>query len=735
MRQARATALATRYLGSANTGRLATIDATQRCGRVMAIGHADIVRILFVDDDEEDWLIIGGMLANQRRARFAVEYCSTYDDALMAIAEQRHDVYLVDYQLGKRTGLELIREGFASRPPAPVIVVTGQATYDIDLEASALGVTGFVVKQDLNPVGLERSIRHALSFQRAERYALAVHGANDGIWDWDLATDRIYFSTRWGEILGDWQDAPDGSPSAWFDRVNADDLPQLRSAIATYLDGRAPHLECEHRLRHADGSWRWVKARGLAIRGPGGEPIRMAGSLSDITERRVAQARLQHDALHDALTGLPNRSLFVDRLKHSLQRSTRDPGSSCASLFLDIDRFKFVNDSLSHAVGDTLLIAFAERITAAVRPGDTVARLGGDEFTVLLEDVADRAEATHVAERILRSVAEVFEIHGNELSVSASIGISLSAPGVTADDLIRNADIAMYDAKRRGRARSSVFDHAMHCGVVDRLAREVSLRRAVDGALLRTHFQPIVELVSGRVRGLEALARWPAGWPLVEPTEFIAIAEDTGVIGALGRHVTDTALEALAVWRREGVVSDDVCMSVNLSGRQLDDPDLAEQVRRALSAVNLPARVLKLEITESTLIQEVERTQQLFSEVCGTGVGLHLDDFGTGYSSLTALHDFPVDTLKLDRSFVATISARDDSDDTIVRSAIALAHSLDLSVIAEGIERPDQLERLRSLGCEYGQGYLFSPALSAEAMGAWLHRWAPAELAGLAAAR
>jgi diguanylate cyclase (GGDEF)-like protein len=453
--------------------------------------------------------------------------------------------------------------------------------------------------------------------------------------------------------------------------------------------------------------------------------------VSDITDRRAAQARLQHDALHDALTGLPNRTLFVDRVNHSLRRSTRDPSSGCASLFLDIDRFKFVNDSLNHAAGDTLLIAFAERISAALRPGDTVARLGGDEFTVLLENVVDVGEATEVADRILHSVAEGFEIHGNQLSVSASIGISLSTPGLSAGDLIRNADIAMYDAKRRGRARSSVFDVMMHRGVLDRLAREVSLRRAVEGSLLRTHYQPIVELSSGRVCGLEALARWPEAWPTVEPTEFIAIAEETGVIGALGRQVTDTALKTLAGWRQKGLVSDEVCMSVNLSGRQLDDPDLAEQVRRALTAVDLPAHALKLEITESTLIREVERSQKLFSDVCGSGVGLHLDDFGTGYSSLTALHNFPVDTLKLDRSFVAMIAGGDDGDDTIVCSAVALAHSLGLAVIAEGIERADQLKRLRSLGCEYGQGHLFSPALSAEEIDGWLQSWAPADIADL----
>jgi diguanylate cyclase (GGDEF)-like protein/PAS domain S-box-containing protein len=693
----------------------------------------ETVRVLLVDDDEDDCLLISGMLADQDRVSFAVELRPTYDDALVAIAEQRHDVYLIDYRLGEKTGLQLVREAFASRPRAPVIMVTGQATYEIDLEASALGVTDFVVKQELSSVGLERSIRYAISFQKAERYALAVRGASDGIWDWNLATDRIYFSPRWQTIIGQSGQACEEQPVAWLGRVHPADMPKLQSAIATYLAGGSSHLQCEHRLRHADGSWRWMMVRGVAIRSAGGEPIRMAGSLSDITDRRVAQGQLRHDALHDTLTGLPNRRLFVNRVDHSLQRSGRDPSTACAGLFLDIDRFKLVNDSLSHAAGDTLLVAFAERVSAALRPGDTVARLGGDEFTVLLENVVDVDEATGVADRIQRSVAKVFEIHGNEVSVSASIGISLGTPGLSSDDLIRNADIAMYDAKRRGRACSSVFDETMRRGVIDRLTRETSLRRAVEGSLLRIYYQPIMELATGRIAGLEALARWPEDWPTVEPMEFIAIAEETGMIGALGAQVTCAALETLARWRQDGLVPEDVCMSVNLSGRQLDDPQLADHVSWALSAADLPPRALKLEITESTLIDKVERTQQLFSEVCETGVGLHLDDFGTGYSSLSALHNLPVETLKLDRSFVTTISDHGDGDDTIVCSAVALAHSLGLTVIAEGIERPDQLERLCELGCEYGQGYLFSPAVSAEDMGAWLKRWNPANVVGRAA--
>jgi diguanylate cyclase (GGDEF)-like protein/PAS domain S-box-containing protein len=702
----------------------------------------DLIKILLVEDDEDDYLITRDMLVGEQRTRFSVDWCSQYDEALATIGEQLHDVYLIDYRLGQSTGLDLVREGFASRPFAPVIMLTGQAAYEIDLEATALGVTDYLVKQELDPSGLERSIRYAISHQKAiqslsqseERYALAVRAANDGIWDWDLLGDQIYFSPRWHAILGLPEQARDLDPANWFELVHPADLLRLESAIEAHLEGRTPHLLSEHRMRHSDGTWRWVMTRGLAIRTPEGRPTRMAGSLSDITDRRIAQLRLQHDALHDTLTGLPNRTLFSDRLNQILQRTVRDPSTGCAVLFLDIDRFKLVNDSLSHSVGDNLLIALAGRMSAALRPGDTVARLGGDEFTVLLEDVLGAEDASVVADRMLEALDEAFNIDGNELFVSASIGIALSAPGLGPGDLMRNADIAMYDAKRRGRGRSAVFDESMHRRVVDRLNRETELRQVVECSLLGIHYQPIVDLASGRISGLEALARWPADWPFVSPAEFIQVAEETGVIGALGQQVMRVALEHLADWRREGLVSDEVCMSVNLSGRQLDDPGLAEQVRAAIEAVKLPAQALKLEITESTLMHELERTQRVFSEVCGTGVGLHLDDFGTGYSSLTALHRFPVDALKIDRSFVATINNAQDGNDVIVRSTVALAHSLGLPVIAEGIECSDQLHRLRSLGCEFGQGYLFSPALSADDTRSLLERWEPASVSGLTAA-
>jgi diguanylate cyclase (GGDEF)-like protein/PAS domain S-box-containing protein len=463
----------------------------------MAREAAAPVRVVLVEDDEDDYVVTRDMLADQDRIRFTVEWCADYDQGLARIREQRDDVYLIDYRLGERTGLELVREGFASRPRAPVIILTGQSDYQTDLKATALGVTDYLVKQELTATALERSIRYALSHHKAvddlsqseQRYALAVRAASDGIWDWDLTSQRIYFSPRWHAILGRPERSGDEDPAAWFDLVHDDDLLRLRAAIDAHLAGQTPHLESEHRMRHADGTWRWMLSRGLAIRGPDGGATRMAGSLSDITGRRAAERQLQHDALHDGLTGLPNRALFMDRLDQVLSRAMRDPAIGCAVLFLDIDRFKLVNDSLSHAVGDHLLIALAGRVAAVLRPGDTVARIGGDEFTILLDSARTEHAATVVAERVQAALREAFSVDGHELFVTASIGISLSSVRTSSAELLRNADIAMYDAKRRGRARCALFDESMHRQVVDRLARETDLRQAVEQSLLPVHWR------------------------------------------------------------------------------------------------------------------------------------------------------------------------------------------------------------------------------------------------------
>jgi diguanylate cyclase (GGDEF)-like protein/PAS domain S-box-containing protein len=679
----------------------------------------DDVRLLVVEDDEDDYLITHDLLVEQTRIRVDVEWASDYDAALEAIRAQRHDVYLVDYRLGRRTGLDLIREGFASRPVAPVIMLTGLPVAEIDLEATALGATDFLTKQGLDADELGDSIRHAINHQKAERHALAARASDDGIWDWDFAADRIYSSPRLNAILGYGDDAIEVTPEVWFGLVAPDDVMRLRAEIASHLAGQTPILSGEFQMRHRDGSWRWVAVEGLAGRDVDDTPVRIAGSLRDATDRHDAQQRLEHEALHDTLTGLPNRALFIDRLDQTLQRGAREASAGCALLFLDLDGFKQVNDTHSHAVGDELLIAFATRIAGELRPGDTVARLGGDEFTVLLEGITQAPEATLIAERILESTQAPFLIEGNELHIGASIGISLSADGISSADLISAADVAMYDAKQGGRNRWAVFDEHMHRRVADRLARQDDLREVIETGQLEVYFQPIVGLSSGQIVGLEALARWPADREPVAAEEFIAIAEQTGLIVALGELVVGASLAALGGWRRDGVADEELWVSVNLSSRQLSDPRLVDQLCAASTQSGVPASRLRLEIAESTL-KTLERSQPLVAGLKRAGIGLHIDGFGVGYSSLTTLHQLPIRVLKIDPGLIAEIDA--ELSRAIAGSVIALARSLDVLAIGAGIETADQREALVALGCDGGQGRLVAAEMDAGAVGELLAR-------------
>lgn len=690
-------------------------------------------RVLLVEDDEDDYLITRQMLESQDRSRFVVEWCGDYQSALEAMRRGAHDVYLVDYRLGARNGLELIREAFRTGAHTPVILLTGVADPTVDVEAATAGVTDFMLKQEMTSYTLERTIRYAIAQHQAmqrlaeseERFALAVRAANDGIWDWDLRSGAVYYAPRWLALLGLDPADDDGRPSTWLDRVHPDDLAGLRVAIDAHLGRRTSLLQSKHRVRHADGSWRWMLARAIAVLGDDGEPLRMAGSLSDITVSRVAEHRLRHDALHDPLTGLPNRAMFLERLERAVITHRDDPGRTCAMLFLDVDRFKLVNDTYSHSVGDRLLVAIAARIAQELDGPETVARLAGDEFTILIEDIpAERAEegAIDLARRVHRALEEEFVIDGHRLFVSGSTGIALGRDATSAADLMRNADIAMYEAKYGGGERYRVFDTAMHGRIVRRLELEHDLRRAVEGAMLEVYYQPVVDLAADRVAGFEALARWPAGWAEVGPSEFVPVAEETGLVGQLGAYVLARALSDLAAWRRDGVVGDGVGMSVNVSARQLDDPRFPDEVVAAVTASGVPGRLLHLEITEGVLMREPERMARVVAEISSRGIGLDLDDFGTGYSSLAALHRFPVSVLKIDQSFVSALSEGGDGD-TIVRSTIALGHALRLQIIAEGIERPDQLHQLRALGCELGQGYLFSPPVPAGEVPELMRRW------------
>ena len=442
---------------------------------------------------------------------------------------------------------------------------------------------------------------------------------------------------------------------------------------------------------------------------------------------RIARAawRWHPRARQDELTALPNRSRLMQAVDHALARSTGHRAGGAALLLLDIDRFKLVNDSLGTTVGDRLLVALADRLAQALRPDEIIARIGGDEFALLIESPDVAREALALAARLQTLLSTPFRLGAHELFASASIGVACSWHAGSADELLRQAEIAMYEAKRRGRDRCRMFDESMRRRVIERLVRENELRHAVENGLLAVHYQPIVDLRDGRIRALEALARWPEGWGHVPPVEFIRIAEETGMISALGSHVLDRALADVATWRRDGLLANDVYVSVNVSSRQIEDPRFPDAIREAIRAHDLPTQVLRLEITESTLMEDPDRTRRIVSDICIDGIGLHLDDFGTGYSSLATLNQLPFDALKIDRSFVGWLATGDPSHEILVRSAVGLAHNLGMRVIVEGIETPEQLRRLQALGCTYGQGYLISRPLDRAGVRELLTTYAP----------
>ena len=634
--------------------------------------------------------------------------------------ELRPDLVLMEIKLkGQMDGIEAARRIHGSFDIPVVFISAYSDTNDLtsDMLAQAFGFMSkpfetlelkSVITIAINKHNTERKLRES-----EQRYALAARAANDGIWDWDLKTNDIYFSTRWKRMLGYKSKEIGTNPNDWFKLVHSDDQKLIQSNLASHLKGLTDHFECEYRIRHSNGSYFWVLSRGLAVREEGNTPYRIAGSQSDITARKLAEQRLAHDAVHDALTGLPNRILFLDRLENRMERTKRNPNELFAIMFLDLDRFKVVNDSMGHAVGDQLLVTIAKRLKLCVRPNDTISRLGGDEFAILLDVVNDVSDTYLVADRIKGRLKTTTILGAVERSPTASIGIVLfSKEYNAAEELLRDADSAMYHAKAMGGNQHQLFDSTMHTSAVELIQLEGELKRAVERQEWLVYYQPIINLATGKPVGAEALVRWLHPQKgILPPQEFIMVAEETGLILSIGEYVLRTACLQVKAWREGGYPN--FWVSVNISGRQFHNQNLTELVGNILSETGLPSDGLRLEITESVAIQDMEETIQVLKKMEALGISTSLDDFGTGYSSLSYLKQFPLKVLKIDQSFIQDVETN-KKNETLIITIISMARSLGLEVVAEGVEKEEQLTFLRTHNCGNVQGFLLSHPLSAD---------------------
>ena len=667
-------------------------------------------RILVADDEKVTRMRLQYLLQSDGHE---VITANNGREAFELIRSQEIDLLLTDVQMPILDGLKTVRmlRQLYDQSELPVVVMTSLDNRKQVLDAFSSGANDYVRKPIDNEILLAR-LRNQLLIKKTqkalreseERYSLAAQGTNDGIWDWNLVSNEVYLSPRWREMIGL---SPQATfvGNAWMDLIHFEDRDRVVAVLESHLCGETDHFETELRMKDSTRGFRWMLCRGLAFCDENGVPCRIAGSLTDITSGKVA----------DALTGLPNRVLFQDRVERSVEQLMRRPDRHFAVIYMDVDNFKLINDHLGHRVGDEFLVAVVQRIEAAIRKSDSfVARLGGDEFAVVVEAIQSVEDAIRIAKRIHTEMTIPFRVGGREILTRASMGIAVachenSADGdqpLTAELLVSQADTAMYRAKKQTTQAYCVFEPQMLDDNAMALEMGHELKLAIERDELSVHYQPIVDVENSETCGFEALMRWDH--PVhgrISPNHFIPIAESNGLIVEIGEWILKQACAQVVRWSE--TQSREIMVSVNVSIRQIAKGEFLPIVKRTLRQTGLPPHLLRLEVTESVLVQNTEETIELLVGLRNLGIKIGIDDFGTGYSSLAYLHKMPVDVLKIDRSFVNCMS---DSEKhrAIVRTIITLAESLRLHVVAEGIESPEQLKMLRSMGCQMGQGFLFA---------------------------
>ena len=650
---------------------------------------------------------------------FPVIRVERLSEALSFLDQNSATVIVADLDLPDSSGISTLQRLLSRAALCPVIVLIGDTVEEHSNALKALenGASAYLPRRAatadiLGPlvesvVAATQSSAHLR--QSEARLRVAVDGAGDGLWEWNFQTEEFYCSPRCSTILGFAAEEAVDSPDRWFDRVHPDDLKHLRTRLNAHFEGNRGSFECEHRLLNGYADPHWILARGRAVRDSHGRVTSMAGFLMDITDRRRNEEQAIHKSLHDELTGLANRGLFIDRVERALLVPDRDGGGDLSVLFVDLDHFKRVNDLYGHGAGDQVLIEVARRLESVLRPGDTVARLGGDEFGILVMNTPGAEMSIHVAERILNLVSQPIAVGRTEMVVKASIGIATNdAEYQDAASIIDDADLAMYRAKSLGRSRYQVCNPQMHESAVSRINLEAELRLAVDAHQFEIHYQPIVDLDSGRVAGVEAMVRWlhPKRGMLV-PAQFIDVAESSGLIVPLGWSVLEDACKQVAWWRRSLPEAEQLFLSVNLSLKILVAEKMHQRMEETLEGTGLPASALVLEFPEAVILDHGDQVQEPLERLRKLGIRLAIDDFGLEHGSISQLDRKIFDTLKLDPTITERVNGV-SSGDRLPPSLISLAAELGVEVVAEGVETSEQLEALCGLGCRMAQGFWFA---------------------------
>lgn len=675
------------------------------------------IKILLADDDEDDYFITRELLSEILIWKSELDWVKTYEEALNAIHAKQYDVYLFDYRLGpgKHTGLELLREAITQDCKSPAIMLTGQGDYCVDTEAIRAGASDYLIKGQITSSLLEKSIRHAIERKRAEEATssaknyteylvtcsldmIVAANLNLEITEFNPAAEKMFGYTK-SEILG-----------KSFLLLFANPI-ESQKVVEIILKEKAFSGEINKKKKDGEIFPSFLSAS--ILQDIHKKEIGIVGILRDITERNRLIDQLRYNAFHDPLTSLPNRNLFMERLERLIEHAKRDKSSSFSVLFLDLDRFKIINDSLGHLSGDKLLILIAKKLKGCLRKADTVSRFGGDEFAILLNSVDDAFNAKFVAERILEDLKKPFIVNGHKIVISTSIGIVLKGELYhSPEDILRDADIVMYQAKALGKARYAIFNREMHDTAMNFLQLENDLRHAIERSELVIYYQPIVSLTNAEIVAIEALARWQHPQRgLLLPDEFIPLAEETRVIDNIGYWVIQNACAQNKVWHDMGFSN--ITITVNISVIQFEHKELPKQIGTIIKNTGLPADAFELEITESTVMESKGLILEIFKELNKMKIHLMMDDFGIGFSSINSLKHLPFSTLKIDRSLISDIDINPDAS-AIVKSIIDMAHSLKIKVIAEGVETQGQLELLRSYRCDYIQGYLLYSPMKAE---------------------